>query len=341
MSSLLDAYTPALEQELRASVVDTEAVEPLYQMMRYHLGWIDTEGRPVSAPTGKRVRPAICLAVCEGYGANAAVALPAAAAIELLHNFTLIHDDIQDRSDERRHRTTVWKVWGEAQGITAGDAMHCIARLALLRTAALGVGVERVLAAAKLLDETCLRICEGQYLDIDFERRTEVTRTEYMVMIARKTAALVACSAKMGALLAGAGEEEQAKMWAFGNNLGLAYQVQDDILGIWGDPAVTGKPAADDIRAKKKTLPVIHVLEQAGSAERDRLLAIFARDALTEDDVQEALRLLDAAGARGFAEREASRLYEETLRHLASTAASAECQAALSSLVETLLLRPS
>jgi geranylgeranyl diphosphate synthase, type I len=227
-----------------------------------------------------------------------------------------------------------------AQGINAGDALHCIARLTMLRLAEHGVDGERTLAAAKLFDETCLSICEGQFLDVQFETRVCVTRAEYGAMIARKTAALIACATKMGALIAGAPTSQQDVMWHFGESLGLAYQVQDDILGIWGDPRVTGKPAADDIRSKKKTLPILFLLEHGSARQRQVLAEAWRQERVEDAGIDAVLDALNEAGARQFAEGEAARLYRSTQEYLAEARVTAASRASLGSLVGSLLLRP-
>jgi len=338
---MFEKYLAPLESELRAIVPEGGEAGPLYTMLRYHLGWVDPAGRPSGLPSGKRIRPLLCLLACEGYGADFHRALPAAAALELLHNFTLIHDDIQDRSDERRHRPTVWRIWGEAQGIDAGDAMYALARLALLRLPERGVPVATVLAAVALFDRACLNICEGQYLDIDFERRAEVGQAEYLAMIGRKTAALIGAAAEMGALVAGATPSQREAMRQFGETLGLAYQVQDDILGVWGDPRVTGKPAADDIRSKKKTLLVVHALAHGDARQVETLRRVYGQASPTEAEVAEIMQILEETGARGYAEAEAGRLYGRTIDWLDVAAPAAPVKAALGSLVRSLLQRPS
>jgi len=203
-------------------------------MMRYHLGWIDERGYPAEAEGGKLVRPTLCLLSCKAVGGDRRMALPAAAALELVHSFSLIHDDIEDGDEERRGRATVWRIWGEPQVINAGDAMHGLARLALLRLDEESVPKGKVIRAASILDETCVEFCEGQYLDISHEGRLDINIAAYLEMIDRKTAALMACSFEIGALL---GTEDESAVQSFrrlGRKLGLAYQMKDDILGVWG-----------------------------------------------------------------------------------------------------------
>ncbi|MHB1131716.1 MAG: polyprenyl synthetase family protein [Chloroflexota bacterium] len=340
MASLGARYREALEDELRAAIAADGPSSGLRAMLHYHLGWKDEAGRPVAGTTGKRLRPLLCLLVCEGYGTDYRVALPAAAAIEMLHNFTLIHDDIQDRSDERHHRPTVWRRWGEAQGINAGDALFAVSRLAVLRLRQREVGAERILAAAELLDRACLRVCEGQYLDIDFEARQTVDEATYLAMVSGKTAALLGCAMEMGALLAGTAQTELRAMRATGEALGLAYQMQDDILGIWGEPAVSGKPAADDLRDGKKTLPVLFGLQRADEDQSRRLRALLGNKAATTEELANGVALLDELGARAYAEAVARRYFEQTLAGLAKTGLAGPARDTLSALVSSLLQRP-
>lgn len=341
MPGIGDRYRAELETELKAAIPEGGPADGLFAALRYHMGWADAHGRPAAAATGKRLRPILCLLICEGYGGDYRRALPAAAAIELLHNFTLIHDDIEDRSDERHHRATVWRLWGEAQAINAGDATFALAQLALLRLADRGLSAARVLGAAQVLNRACLRICEGQYLDVDFERRGAVDEGTYLAMTAGKTAALIGCSLELGAVVAGASARERRVMREAGESLGLAYQVQDDVLGVWGDPAVTGKPTADDIRSGKKTLPVVHALAETPGPAGARIRSLLAKPALVEEEVVEVVGILEQAGSRIYAERLTRRFYDETLAALERSRLADEAKVAVNSLVHSLLQRPS
>ena len=306
IASFSQRWLPEIEAYMR-QVVSSECEElcGLYGMLRYHLGWEDQQGQPDSAPAGKRVRPLVTLMACQAAGGEPRKAIPAAAAVELLHNFSLIHDDIEDCSPTRRHRTTLWSWVGEAQAINAGDTMFSLARLALLGLRHTGVAPERLLDAQRLFDLTCLHLTEGQYLDISFETRADVALDEYLAMIAGKTAALLAASAQLGAMAAGADEDTARHYWRFGHELGLSFQVQDDILGIWGDEAKTGKSAASDILTRKKTLPVLYALEQTSPyAQALRAYYVADRD-LTPADFSMILDLLDRLGAREYAEESA------------------------------------
>jgi geranylgeranyl diphosphate synthase type I len=258
-------------------------------MLGYHLGWHD------SAAPGKRIRPLLCLLCCSATGGDWHVALPVAAALELIHNFSLIHDDIQDNSELRRGRPTLWTRWGTAQAINAGDAMFTQAHLAPHRLGALGVPAETSLAVLGELDDTCLALTQGQYLDMAFETRAAISPAEYLAMIEMKTGALLAAAATLGARLGGAVEECRASFYDYGWSLGTAFQLQDDLLGIWGDPAVTGKSAASDLVQRKKSLPVVYGLERS-----PEFAAAYARPHLEGDSVAPLADWLARLGARDY-----------------------------------------
>lgn len=298
----LARYRAPLLAELRAALAGREG--PSYALMRYHLGWEDEGGATVEGRGGKLLRPSLCLLACEALGGDRRAALPAAAAIELLHNFTLIHDDVEDASAERHGRPTLWRLYGEAQAINAGDGMFALAQATLLRLAERGTRADRVVAAARVLDEASLRLCEGQHLDLTYAEREAISEDEYVAMIEGKTAALLAASCAIGALLPGADERAVDGMRAFGRELGLAFQVRDDVLGIWGDAAKTGKPVGGDLLEAKKSYPVVIGLDRAGG-RRDELFAAL-RDAAAGAGVSAATRLLEELGAREAAERAAS-----------------------------------
>jgi geranylgeranyl diphosphate synthase type I len=292
---VLSRYRKGVVEAMRAAL-DRPGVRHI-ELMRYHLGWRDAEGREMQPAGGKMIRPALCLLSCEAVGGDAARAMPAAAALELLHNFTLIHDDIEDESDTRHGRTTLWRTAGLAPALNAGDGMFVLAQRALLGLADAGVPAERVIDAARTLDDACVALCEGQHADIEFERRPEVTPTEYEAMIAGKTAALMGASMAVGAIAGGADAAVVDALGECGRRLGMAFQVQDDVLGIWGEPEVTGKSAADDIRSRKKSFPVVYALGHLDGELLTELRSIYG-SAPDEEAIGRVLGLLDAAGAR-------------------------------------------
>jgi geranylgeranyl diphosphate synthase type I len=321
--TILEEMLTAIEADLNqavSSLNSTPYVE-MHQMIAYHMGWMDT---PKSR--GKRVRPLLTLLSCASVEDAWETALPAASAIELLHNFSLIHDDIEDQSETRRGRPTLWTKWGIEQAINIGDAMFTLAHLSMLRLEDNSRSGVNNLELLRQFDLACLSLTQGQHLDIAFETRSAVTSSDYMVMIDGKTAALLAASTAIGAQI-GVAEESQVENYRkFGRHLGLAFQILDDILGIWGEPSRTGKSDEDDIRSRKKTLPVLYAME--GSAEfadlwnrsgQDHTADIIAAlenagareysHTLAKEHTQLALNALEAASPRGTA--------GEVLRNLA------------------------
>jgi geranylgeranyl diphosphate synthase type I len=310
LNEMTQSMLPVVENELKSMVgmIDQPALKELHDMLAYHLGWIG-EGAGVKA-RGKRIRPLLVLLCAAASGGKWRNALPAAAAIELLHNFSLIHDDIQDQSPLRRNRPTLWKKWGIAQAINAGDLMFSLANTALLRLNETSPS-ETVLQAGKLFQSACTSLTQGQYLDISYETQKGITLEAYWLMIEGKTAALIAACCGMGALIGGADTSAQEAYYQFGRNLGLAFQVQDDILGIWGESETTGKSTESDLVAGKKTLPVIYGLQQKSDFTQ-RWLA----GPITAGEVPELIILLESTGAKTYAQEKADRLTNQALAAL-------------------------
>ena len=283
----------------------------LYEMVRYHLA-LDGSG----ASGGKRMRPLLGLLAYASIAGDHRRALPGAAAVELGHNFSLVHDDIEDGDRERRHRATLWTLHGVPQAINTGDTLFSLSRIALHRLSDLGFPDRTVLRLMRLYDETCLALCEGQYLDIATSAADELMSVEaYVDMIGRKTAALIAASVEAGALLATDDEDVIARYRGFGWALGLAFQVNDDLLGIWGAEQTTGK-AASDVAHRKKTLPVIYAAEHAGPEDRERLLALYALPEPNAAEVAEIVAILERVGAREYTRDQARRYRDEALAEL-------------------------
>ncbi len=328
-------YLPALEATLQAVVARPPAGPTLlYGMLRYHLGWADADFQPVQVETGKRLRPIFLLLACEAQGGAWQPALPAAAAVELLHNFSLIHDDIEDRDTSRRGRPTLWTLWGEAQAINAGDALFALGYQALFGLWEAGVPPERIRSVQTRYNETVLRLTEGQCRDIAFESQSTVDEAAYVQMIEGKTAALLGLSCELGGLIAGAPAGQTTALREFGEALGLAFQMEDDHLGLWGDPARTGKAAGADLLRRKKTLPILHGL--AHSAE---FRALLARPTLDEHDVATGLALLEATGSRTHTLERAATYHAQALTALTRAGGSGEAQTALVALARQLLNR--
>ena len=304
LPAMFSRYKDMVEQGLFQAVPAT-GNDYLPTLLRYHLGWVDRNGEPVAAPTsrGKALRPTLCMFACESLSSDPLRAVPAAAALELVHNFSLIHDDIQDQDLERRHQATVWLLWGEPKALVAGDAMQSLGDLALLRSSQLGVTPEVTLKVSNILTESYLEMIQGQCLDLGFESRTCIAADDYLQMIARKTGALIRCSLEIGAILAADDPETTEAFANFGNYLGRAFQIRDDYLGIWGDEAATGKSSDNDIRRRKKSFPVVVGLERASGAAREDLLRIYNQDALDDSDVQRVMSILEEVGAPEYSER--------------------------------------
>jgi geranylgeranyl diphosphate synthase, type I len=300
------------EGEILRLVQDRDpSTHGLYEMVRYHLA-LDGRG----ANGGKRIRPLLGLLAYASIAGDHVRALPGAAAAELGHNFSLVHDDIEDGDTERRHRPTLWAVHGVPQAINAGDTLFSLSRIALHRLTDLGFSDAKVLRLMRLFDETCLALCEGQYIDIATSESDALMSVDaYFDMIGRKTAALIAASIEAGALLATDDDVVIARYRAFGWALGIAFQLNDDLLGIWGAEQTTGKNPSD-VAHKKKTLPVIYAIEHAGPAERDRLLELYASDRPSADDLAEIVRILERVGARDYTRTAALRYRDEALAEL-------------------------
>ncbi|QBI54781.1 family 2 encapsulin nanocompartment cargo protein polyprenyl transferase [Streptomonospora litoralis] len=293
----------------------------------YHFGWRDERGNPVGGAGGKMFRPALALLAAETVGGRAEDAVPAAVAVELVHNFSLLHDDVMDGDTTRRHRATAWSVFGVGGAILTGDALLSLAFDAL----AAGSG-HTPPEAAHRLNEAVQRLIDGQSADMDFERRTDVGPAECRSMAEAKTGALLGGACGLGAAFGGTTPQGAEDMRRFGELLGLAFQIADDLLGIWGDPAVTGKPVHSDLRNRKKTLPVVAALA-AGAAESGELAALFARErSLEGPDLVRAAELVERAGGRDWGERETEALLERSLEHLRAAAAAASPAAELAAL---------
>ncbi|MBV6452300.1 MAG: (2E,6E)-farnesyl diphosphate synthase [Anaerolineales bacterium] len=324
---------PAIEAELQKQVarLDAPRTKDFHAMLTYHMGWTG-EGAGSEA-TGKRIRPILVLLTTAACGASWQLALPAAAAIELVHNFSLVHDDIQDNSPTRRGRKTVWTKWGAPMAINAGDALFVMSSQAIVDLKK-DYPADIVLKAAEILHNTCLDLTRGQYLDMSYEERSDLGVEDYWHMISGKTSALIAACCHIGALLGGADEEKQEVYRSFGHYLGLAFQVQDDILGIWGDEKVTGKSVASDLVEGKNSLPVLAGLDKKGKfAER------WAQGPIKAEEVGEVARLLASEGGLLAAQEAAKQMTDLALMNLREADPQGEAGDALFHLTNRLLGR--
>jgi geranylgeranyl diphosphate synthase, type I len=294
-----------------------DAIDSLPPAMRritgYHFGWYDEEGRPSAADGGKALRPALALLAAQAVGAQPATALPAAVAVELVHNFSLLHDDVMDSDATRRHRPTAWAVFGVSAAILAGDALLALAYEVLAASGhPAATGTMRALSAA------VQDLVNGQNSDTSFEQRADVGLAECLRMASEKTGALLGRSCELGAAFGGADAERVGHLRAFGEQLGLAFQLVDDLLGIWGDTQVTGKPVHSDLRNRKKSLPVVAALASGTTAGAD-LAALYHRDQpLSAGELAYAANLVERAGGRDWSQAKADELLTDALRHLDS-----------------------
>jgi len=333
LTQLSETYRPAIEEELRNAVagVNGPGLEDLRAMMAFHMGW-EGEGASPEA-TGKRIRPMLVLLTTQAAGGEWRKALPGAAAVELIHNFSLIHDDIEDNSPVRRGRPTLWTQWGIPLAINTGDAMFTLAHLTLLKLKKTTNSLI-TLAAVNVMQETCLLLTQGQHLDISYEDEKVLPIQAYWPMVNGKTAALLSACTEIGALVADADEDRRSAYRQFGRELGLAFQALDDILGIWGDAAKIGKSNASDLVAGKKSLPVLYGLAQNG---------IFAQRWLAGPiepaEVPDLAAQLEAEGARDYAQTEANRLTNSALTALEQGQPQGEAGKALIQLANQLLQR--
>lgn len=324
-----------MREVVNSRLREAEAEAPDFAtLLRYPLGWADEYNQPFSHRTGKRIRPLLLLLCAEASGGDWRQALPAAAAVELLHNFSLIHDDIQDDSPTRHGRPTVWKIWGRANAINAGDALFALAYSALEGLADSGIEPQTVLRAWRIFNRTNLELTRGQHLDMGFEHRPTVTTDEYLSMIRGKSAALVSACAEIGALIGSQNEDTALHFGSYGLNLGLAFQIRDDILGIWGDPKVTGKSAATDILSRKKSLPVLYGLQHS-----ERLAALYQQEKFEGDDVLEAVTILSSVGALEFTQQHEARHYSAALEALERAEPVSTAAKVLVTLTESLFQR--
>ncbi|CAL9562764.1 (2E,6E)-farnesyl diphosphate synthase [Streptomyces sp. enrichment culture] len=328
-AALLERTRAAVDPVLRTALGSLPA--PMRRVALYHFGWQNADGTPAAGGSGKALRPALVLAAASALGGSAArtAALRAAAAVELVHNFTLVHDDVMDRDTTRRHRPTVWTVFGDADAILVGDALQALA----LRLLADDPHPAAQAAAARLA-QCVVELCAGQHADTALERRApdEVTLEETLAMAEAKTGALLGCACALGALYAGAGDAEVAAMDAFGREAGLAFQLIDDVIGTWGDPRRTGKPAGADLAARKKSLPVVAALT-SGAPEAAELAAAYAAPHRKEE-AEELTRLVERAGGRDWAQTQAADRMARAMQEVARAVRDPEAAGGLLALAE-------
>ncbi|KAA2265673.1 polyprenyl synthetase family protein [Solihabitans fulvus] len=314
------------------------AVDSLPESMRhvagYHFGWTDEEGRPAGASGGKAIRPTLALLAADAVGGDPVDAVPAAVAVELVHNFSLLHDDVMDGDLTRRHRRTVWSVFGVGQAILVGDALASLAVDVLAAS-----GHPASTEAIRRLSAAVIALVEGQAADLAFEKRPHVAVAECLRMAEGKTGALLGCACALGALFGGGTPGQVGRLGDFGERLGLAFQFVDDLLGIWGDPVQTGKPVFSDLQSRKKSLPAVAALASDSPAARE-LGALYRREQpLSGTDLDRAAELIDLAGGRAWSRAQADDLAGEALGHLRSASPTPRAAAELGELTALVVRR--
>ncbi|GLX51702.1 polyprenyl synthetase [Streptomyces hygroscopicus subsp. hygroscopicus] len=337
--ALLERTRGLVDPAMRAAVESLPG--SMRRIARYHFGWEHADGTPAAGNAGKAIRPALVLAAATALGGTEArtAAVRAAAAVELVHNFTLLHDDVMDRDPTRRHRPTAWTVFGDTDAILAGDALQALA----LRLLAEDPHPAAAPAAARLAD-CVVQLCAGQHTDTDLEQRApdEVTLDEVLAMAEAKTGALLGCACALGALYAGAGPEEVAALDGFGRQAGLAFQLIDDVIGIWGDPLRTGKPAGADLAARKKSLPVVAALV-SGTPAAAELAALYGKPHIAGDSegIARTALAVEQAGGRDWAQAEAADRMARAMQELARAIPDPEAAGGLLALAEFVTRRSS
>ncbi len=315
----------------------------LYNLMEYQLGWRDEQGVPLDFPAPQTwLHAGLCLLACQAAGADPAKALPSAAAVELIHQFSQVHQDIQDGSQHRANRSTVWWIWGPAQAINAGDGLHALGRLALIDLGEPGHQdrpVEATLGALHTLDTASLRMCEGLHQDLVFRERVDITTDAYVRMAHDRTGALIGAALELGAASAGCDSATAQALKGFGEELGVALQIQEDIQMLWGTP-ISGKPLGTDIMNKKKSYPVVNALEQAPVAQKRELGTLLFQRVLEPSDVENVTALLDALDARASAQDTAQRILNEAVGRLDGATLNTAGRTELEEAARWLALRP-
>ena len=336
VTALLERGRTLATPVLRAAV--DRLAPPMDTVAAYHFGWIDAAGNPADGDGGKAVRPALAVLSAEVTGSAPETGVPGAVAVELVHNFSLLHDDLMDGDEQRRHRDTVWKVHGPAQAILVGDALFALANELLLELGSVEAG-----RATRRLTTATRALIDGQAQDISYEHRDRVSVEECLEMEGNKTGALLACASSIGAVLGGADDATADALERYGYHLGLAFQAVDDLLGIWGDPEATGKQTWSDLRQRKKSLPVVAALAAGGPAS-ERLGEILAADAKSSDfenfsEEEFAAPLIEEAGGREWTAEEARRQHTIAVSALDAVTMPDQVRAAFTALADFVVVR--
>ena len=330
-------YQDIIQQSLRPAL--NLNPEGLNLLGHYQMGWVDEKGNTSIGSSGKALRPSLCLLACDAVGGSIDHAIPLAIALEIIHNFSLVHDDIQDEDLLRRHRPTVWALWGKKLALIAGNAMRTSADMNVYSLKSLGSTSSHILYAINQLTERYLEMIEGQYQDISFEQRTNVSTQEYLDMVEKKTGSLIEASLHMGAFAGNASIEQVSALGKFGRLIGLGFQVRDDMLGIWGSTETTGKGHGSDINRKKQALPVLYAFENGNDLTKRKMAEIYSKEMLTPFDISEAIQLLDAVRAKEYCQQVAEEYMNQALNALKDAKLTEEWEITFEQLANFMVLR--
>jgi geranylgeranyl diphosphate synthase type I len=315
IKAILNKYSAPVDNTIKAMLAETP--EFMRGVINYHFGWVDQSFAPANFDRGKMFRPTMSLLVFEALTGEYRTALPVAASIEMIHNFSLLHDDIEDNDVERRGRPTAWKIWGKPLIINVGDYLYSLAYKALYQLDANQFAPESLFTVFRLINETCLALTQGQDLDLRFETLETVSTEMYVDMVYKKTGALVEAAILSGAILGTSDKAILDNYYQFARNIGIAFQIQDDILGIWGDSDQTGKSSDNDLYRKKKTLPIIYMLEKAEGSRRAELQTLYTRsESLLPEEVAFIRDSLAWTEARPYTQAIAEAYREKAFRAL-------------------------
>ena len=308
-TDIYNLYRAEVDAELRAAFDGRRGM--LYDLLRYHLGWVDERGNPAeAAQTPLHHCGLLTLAAADAVSGAHGTAVSAAAAVELAYNFVLVHNDVQaGRIDQNNDRPSIWWVWGPSQAINAGDGLHALARSVLMRLSDAGAPAGSVLTVLRVLDQACLTLCEGQYMDLTYQDQLMVSEIDYLDMVRRKSGALAGCSAQLGALAMGMSEDDAACLRDWGEMLGAAHQIREDIVDLWGRGGDGFTPA--NVLNKKKSLPLIHALQHSSTVAKRELGNIYMKRVLEPDDPPRILAILDDAGSRQYADSKVAQMLEQ------------------------------
>lgn len=343
VADIFETYASKIDKYIQNHI---EPIDPrLRDMISYHFGWMDEELRETKERQGKRFRASMCLLVYDALENQFEPCMPLAASIEMIHNFSLIHDDIEDGDQSRRGRPTVWKIWGKPLAINAGDLLHVLCYTTFKDLLALNNdegSMKRIYSAQEVVFQTVIKLTEGQHHDLLFESKEpyDVSVDEYISMIYGKSASLIECATWAGAIMAPSATTSMIdKYRKFGLNIGLAFQMRDDILGIWGNPLLTGKPRSNDIFRKKKTYAVLHAFENATDADTRKLKSIYQKNKIIKNDVVEVIEILTKTKSYESAQLLASKYYNEAVENLNSVGINSSSQVNLKRIAEFLAVR--